>query len=238
MKEGREELPEASGAGSAGITARLREAILNGRYAFGERLPPEREMSEHFGASRSTVREALRRLEETGLVARRVGSGTFVSYRIAPEEEEIAELTSPIELIEVRLALEPDIVRLAVINATARELEKLEAALQRCEEADGDREAFSLADEAFHQALVDATRNPLMIWLYNKINDVRSHTQWKAMKDKILIHERIADYNRQHRALFEAMRRRDVDSAVAMIEAHLEDARTDLLGVRSKPPSI
>lgn len=234
LRDDQEELPEASGAGSAGITARLREAILNGHYAFGERLPAEREMSEHFGASRSTVREALRRLEEMGLVTRRVGSGTFVSYRITPEEEEIAELTSPIELIEVRLALEPDIVRLAVINATARDLEKLEVALERCEAADGDREAFSLADEAFHQALVDATRNPLMIWLYNKINDVRSHTQWKAMKDKILIPERIDEYNGQHRALFEAIRQRDMDSAVALIEAHLEDARIDLLGVRSR----
>ena len=229
-----DELPVSAGAGAAAIATRLREAILGGRYAFGERLPAERELTEHFGAARSTVREALRRIEEMGLVTRRMGSGTFVSYQVTPDEEDIAELTSPVELIDVRLAIEPDIARMAVVNATARDLEPLEAALLRCEGAGGDREVFSQADEAFHQALVDATRNPLMIWLYRKINGVRGHSQWGAMKNKILTPKRIAEYNLQHRALFEAVRSRDVDAAIATIEAHLEEAREDLLGARSR----
>ncbi len=227
-------LPSAPGLGSTGIAARLREAIVDGRYTYGERLPAERDLTTHFGASRSTVREALRQLEETGLVIRRIGSGTFVNYRSRPHEEDIAELTSPIELIEVRLALEPDMARLAVVNATARDLDRMEAALLRCEAAKGDREAFSRADEAFHRALVECTRNPLMIWLYGKINDVRGHTQWNAMKDKILSGKRIADYNKDHRALFEALRRRDLEEAVATIEKHLNQARVDLVGAGDK----
>ncbi len=227
-------LPSAPGLGATGIAARLREAIVDGRYTFGERLPAERDLTTHFGASRSTVREALRQLEETGLVIRRIGSGTFVNYRSRPHEEDIAELTSPIELIEVRLALEPDMARLAVVNATARDLDRMEAALLQCEAAKGDREAFSRADEAFHRALVECTRNPLMIWLYGKINDVRGHTQWNAMKDKILSGKRIADYNKDHRALFEALRRRDLEAAVATIEKHLNQARVDLVGAGDK----
>ena len=224
------ELPSASGLGAAGIAARLREAIMEGRYAFGERLPAERDLTTHFGASRGTVREALRRLEELHLVSRRIGSGTFVSYRASPHEEDIAELTSPIELIEVRLALEPDMARLAAVNATSRDLDRMERALLTCEAAGADREAFSQADESFHLALVECTRNPLMIWLYARINDVRRHAQWNAMKDKILSGERIAEYNLEHRALFEALRRRDVSAATAAIEKHLDKARQHLLG--------
>ena len=54
--------------GSAAIETQLRKAILEGSYDYGERLPAERDLAEHFGASRSTVREALRRLEEARLV--------------------------------------------------------------------------------------------------------------------------------------------------------------------------
>lgn len=227
-------LPVASGAGAAAITTRLREAILGGHYADGERLPAERELTEHFGAARGTIREALRRLEEMGLVNRRMGSGTFVIHRTGPDEGDIAELTSPIELIDVRLAIEPEIVRMAVANATARDLERLEATLAECEAAGGDSEAFSQADEQFHRALAEATRNPLMIWLYGKINDVRGHTQWNAMKGKILTETRIGEYNTQHRKLFESVRSRDMDMAVEVMENHLGEAREDLLGVRGR----
>jgi len=229
-----DELPSATGAGAAAIATRLREAILGGRYAHGERLPAERELSEHFGASRGTLREALRRLEEMGLVIRRMGSGTFVNHQATADEDNIAENTSPVELIEVRLAVEPDIARLAVANATARDLDRLESALAECEAAHDDPEAFSQADERFHRALAEATRNPLMIWLYGKINDVRGHTQWNAMKGNILTPVRISEYNGQHRALFEAVSGRDMDRAVQTIESHLEEAREDLLGERSR----
>ncbi len=227
-------LPPVSGVGSEGIAARLREAILEGHYGYGERLPAERELTVHFGAARGTIREALRRLEETGLVSRRIGSGTFVSYRAGTHDDDIAEITSPIELIEVRLSLEPDMARLGVANATARDLDGMEEALVRCESAGADREAFSRADETFHRALAECTRNPLMIWLYGKINDVRGHAQWNAMKDKILSVKRIAEYNMEHRALYEALRSREVDAAVAAIENHLNQARVDLVGAGNK----
>ena len=78
-------LPATVTGGSAAIAARLQQAILDGTYAYGARLPAERELASHFGASRSTVREALRRLEERRLLTRRIGSGTFVNYRPSPD---------------------------------------------------------------------------------------------------------------------------------------------------------
>jgi DNA-binding FadR family transcriptional regulator len=223
-------LPATVTGGSAAIAARLQQAILDGTYAYGARLPAERELATHFGASRSTVREALRRLEERRLLTRRIGSGTFVNYRPSPDGSYIAELTSPLELIEVRLALEPRIARLAAVNATARDLDRMAEALERVEAAGEDREAFSNADGHFHLLMAECTRNPLMVWLYQQINDVRSHAQWNSMKIKILTPKRIGEYNRQHRQLYEALRSRDVDGAVGTIEKHLENARQDLVG--------
>jgi DNA-binding FadR family transcriptional regulator len=157
-----------------------------------------------------------------------------VNHRPTRDEDEIAENTSPIELIEVRLAIEPDIVRMAVLHGTERDLEKLRMALAQCEAAGADREAFSQADERFHKTLAEATRNPLMVWLYEKLNDVRGHAQWNAMKGKILTERRIHEYNQQHRALVEAIGQRDVEAAVKSIESHLSEAREDLLGVRGR----
>ena len=224
-------LPATASGGSAAIAARLRQAILDGNYAYGERLPAERDLAEHFGASRSTVREALRRLEEAHLVTRRIGSGTFVSYRPSLGDGNIAELTSPIELIDVRLGIEPRIARLAAVHATARDLDRVGEALRRVEASGEDREYFSRADEQFHLLLAECTHNPLMVWLYQQINDVRSHAQWNSMKDKILTGPRIMAYNKEHRQLYETLRSRDVEGAERIITQHLEIARRHLLGV-------
>lgn len=219
-----------AGRGSSWITAQLRQAIQTGQYAHGDKLPAERQLAEAFGTSRTTVRAALDQLETERLVSRRIGSGTFVNSPTKAPAEDIADQTSPLELIDVRLALEPHMTRLAVLNAAAREIDRLSELMERQQRECADREGFSRWDEAFHLAIAEATRNPLLISLYRQINEVRAHQQWMAMKDKVLTPERIADYNRDHAALFEAIRSRDVDSAVAMITNHLHYARRQLVG--------
>ncbi|HUD25214.1 MAG TPA: FadR/GntR family transcriptional regulator [Burkholderiaceae bacterium] len=218
--------------GSAWITAQLRQAILDGRYVHGEKLPAEREFASAFGASRATVRSALIRLETERLVTRRLGAGTFVNYDGHGDAEDVAELTSPLELIDVRLGVEPNMVQLAVLNATGRDIDRLANAIARMERSSGDTESFTLWDKEFHELISEATRNPLMVWVYRQINAVRTHGQWTAMKDKVLTPARIAEYNQQHAALYEAIRTRDVEAAVAIITSHLQFARRQLIGAR------
>lgn len=228
-------LSRTTARGAAAIASQLQKAILKGTPAHGQRLPAERHLAEHFGASRSTVREALRQLEELTLVTRRIGSGTFVNRPAEPGEGQVAENTSPLQLIEVRQALEPHMARLAVAHATARDLEALADALAALQNCGADQEVFSSADERFHLALAEATDNPLMVWLYRQINAVRGHAQWGEMKRKILTRANIDLYNAQHRELYEAIRRRDVAAAVRCIDEHLDKARRDLLGADSRP---
>ncbi len=217
--------------GASALAAVLRRAILDGDYQFGDRLPAERDLATHYSLSRGTVREALRQLEEMRLVARRVGSGTYVQYRDQrARQADIAHATSPLELIDVRLGLEPQMTRLAVLNATAHDIEHLRDALARLDASGSDPERFSRFDEAFHLSLAEASRNPLMLWLYEQINAVRRDTLWNARKDKVLTPTRIATYNTHHRAVVNAIESRDVETAVATIAAHLEQARSDLIG--------
>ena len=220
--------------GSPWIAAQLRQAIVEGGYGHGEKLPAERQLADAFGASRTTVRAALDQLEAERLVTRRIGSGTFVNFVAPGDAKEVAELTSPLELIEVRIGVEPHMTRLAVLNATARDIDRLAEAVAAIPASCGDPESFTAWDEQFHLLIAECTRNPLMVSLYRQINDVRGHAQWNAMKDQVLTPERIAEYNQQHRALYEMIRSRDVEGAVALVTNHLHYARRQLLGADSR----
>lgn len=215
--------------GVSGIAAQLRQAIIEGVYATGDRLPAERDIAKSLGASRTTVRNALRMLEESELVRRKVGSGTFVLHGVR-EERGIAEVTSPLELIDVRLAIEPQIVRMAILHGTGRDMESMSEILAQLERTGTDREQFTKLDVSFHLSLASATHNPLLIWIYRQINAVRSHAQWNVVKDKVLTRDRIEEYNVEHRAIYEALRTRDAEAAVGLITRHLGDARRDLVG--------
>jgi DNA-binding FadR family transcriptional regulator len=228
-------LRERAGTGGSAIViaGKLRRAITDGAYAHGDRLPPERELAMTLGSSRTTVRAALQQLEMERMVARKVGRGTFVVYGDSSDDSDIASITSPLELIEVRLAVEPRMVRLAVLHATSRDLDRIGEALAEAERAGADQDHFTRWDQSFHVSLAMATRNPLMVWICRQINHVRGHNQWRVMKEKILTKDRIAAYNAEHRALFEAIRTRDGDRAVALITAHLNDAHRDLVGANA-----
>ncbi len=218
----------AADSAADAIAAQLARRILDGSLATGDRLPPERSLAESFSASRGTVREALRSLSARGLVSRRVGSGTFVIYEPDAVDTDVSEITSPLELVEVRAAIEPQMARLAVRNATARDMAVLERAVADME-GEEDPERFSLADEMFHLRLAEATHNPLIVEIYHRINHVRTHQQWDSIKNKILTPHQIAAYNREHRALLAALSRRDAERAVEVVTAHMERARADLL---------
>jgi DNA-binding FadR family transcriptional regulator len=217
------------------ISAYLRRAIETGAYSEGDRLPPERQLAATFQAARSTVRRALDQLERAGLVSRRLGSGKFVGATAGTNRRsaDLADQVSPLQLIEARLAVEPYTTRLAVLHATRRNLDDMEQVLAHGEESVNDKDSFSKWDGEFHLLIAHASGNPLLINVYRQINHVRLHAQWDAMKEKILTPEVIADYNRQHRAIFDALNERDAQRAQGLINEHLEKAREDLVKANS-----
>jgi DNA-binding FadR family transcriptional regulator len=217
------------GVTTSNVAAQLRQRIVEGDYAYEERLPAERNLAQEFGVSRGTIRSVLQILEQQNMVERQIGSGTYVTHRETTNQREITSLTSPVEMNEVRIAIEPQMVRLAIANASSRDLDELHEALRQCEECDSDPEKFARADTAFHMALASCSRNKLMYWLYERISEVRRNAQWRTMKAKLLTAERINSYNRQHRQLYEAIAARDTTSAVQLIKDHLYGVHDDLL---------
>ncbi len=217
------------GATTSSVASQLRHQIIEGDYAFEERLPAERNLAKEFTVSRGTIRSVLEILEQQRLVVRQVGSGTYVTHKALADQQEISSITSPIEMVEVRIAIEPQMVRLAIANASSRDLETLNDALKQCENCDGNSEKFALADTAFHAALAHCSKNKLLYWLYERISEVRRHSQWGVMKGKLLTPERIEFYNQQHRALYEAIASRDSANAAKLIKNHLYGVQDDLL---------
>lgn len=218
---------------SSDVAAALRAEVESVRYAPNDRLPPERALAIRYNVARGTVREALRRLEQEGFVHRRAGSGTYVSGSIKAETMSIVQSTSPLELMDARFALEPQNVRLAVLNATAQDLASLEKILMDCEAASGDIAAYAHADDQLHYGLAKAAKNSLLIWMYERINEVRSQSQWAKMRELTLSTKIIQVYNVQHRAVFEAIRNRNADRAAAKIREHLLLARQSLVEATS-----
>ena len=188
-----------------------------------------------YSASRSTIRKALDNLERSGLVVRKAGSGTFINYNGPPEPdvESVIDQISPLHLIQARVGVERQMIRLAVLHANRRDLEQLQTVLEHLEASENDKDEFSRWDAEFHLMLARCSRNPLLVHLYEQINDVRSHAQWRAMKNVVLTPDQIRRYNDFHRNIYEALGRRDSVAAVEAISDHMDLARDDLIGAEN-----
>ena len=222
-------------SGANAIKGKLKRAIETGIYAYGDRLLPERDLAASFKTARNTIRSALQQLEDEGMIKRRAGSGTFVEYDRAKTSSplNISESMSPLQLIEARLAVEPYVVRLAAINATRNDLENMEVVIKRLEACGDDKDAFTLLDGEFHEHLARCSKNPLLLNFLQQISRIRTHAQWRVMKEDVLTPKQIQAYNKQHRAIYLAIAHRSVSQAVGFIGEHLEKAKADLIGVDS-----
>ena len=221
--------------GASAIKAKLKRAIETGIYAHGDRLLPERELAASFNTARNTIRSALQQLEVDGLVVRRVGSGTFVNFDRAKTSSpfNISDSMSPLQLIEARMAVEPHVIRLAALNATQNDLENMEVVIKRLEACGDDKDAFTLLDGEFHEHLARCSKNPLLLNFLQQISKIRTHAQWRTMKEDVLTPGQIKTYNQQHRQMYESLKQRNISAAMQCLTDHLEKAKADLVGVDS-----
>jgi DNA-binding FadR family transcriptional regulator len=216
------------------VIARLEELITSGEWPVGFRVPPEPELVRALGVSRNTVREAVRALVHAGLLDPRPGDGTYVraDNGLDAALERAAWRWGALDALEVRNMLERDAARLAALRGNERDLDAIETALRRRTEAPrgpgaatpdpagpgASNQAFVEADARFHQAVVAATHNRVLIELYSHLAD-----PLRASVAEVL---RISDDEGQdesHHALARAIR--DGDPVAA------ERAATELLAI-------
>ena len=146
----------------------LRLRITEGRWAIGERLPTEPELSAELGISRNTVREAMRVLAFSGLIEIRQGDGSYLRSMTDPLGAMRALSHCTLEQAQETLQiLEVEAVGLAALRRTEDDLNALREALETSGELyHGDLEAYISADLVFHKHLVDAAHNPALSELY------------------------------------------------------------------------
>lgn len=207
----------------------LSTRIATQEYATEERLPSERQLAQELGVARNTVREALDHLESRGMIRRRPGSGSFVTYDPNIDGQTLSPVaadTGPLQLQVMRGIIEPEMVRLAVVNMSPRQIEALSVVLSKMERVQTDATAFVRLEEEFHRLLAVGTGNPLLIACYNLVLDARRQSFRAAMYRRYLTPARLATYQRGYNGLFNAIAARDIEEASEFMKlALIEDQR-------------
>jgi DNA-binding FadR family transcriptional regulator len=207
------------------------DAASDGTFAPGARLPTERELAKRFSVPRNAVRRTLAQLEAEGSITRQVGRGTFLAG--APDAakpfaaDSFFQQTSPAELMEARLRIEPALAELIVTNATPADFERMELCIQNAEHA-ATLDEFELWDAALHQALATATHNRFVVRVLDMVAAVREQAEWGKLKDRIVTPARRLNYQQEHREIVQSLKERDAGRAAAAIVAHLQHARRNL----------
>ena len=209
---------------------RLGTAIRLGLLAPGARLPPERDLAEQLGIARSTLRQALMSLTESGhlIATRGRGGGTFVSEAPPLAESTRVELAGGHwrEVLDHRIAVEVGAVVLAAERRSPDDLSRMRELVESMREV-GDFSDYRRADVFFHLGIAEATRSPrvlaVMTELQGQMSELIAHIAHPAPV--------LARSNDQHAQLVRLLDRRDGFGAARLVREHLEGTEQVLAGL-------
>jgi GntR family transcriptional repressor for pyruvate dehydrogenase complex len=211
------------------IVQQVEDSIHKGALKPGDQLPPERELAEQFGVSRTAVREAVKALREKGLVEAYPGRGTFItdgsSHSIRQSLDRL--MRSGREgfafLAETREILEPELAALATTRADDEALRAMREQVAVMDESKQDPEAFIEADLDFHLALAEAAGNPIILSLIDSIVGLL-----REQRIGIFQVEGGAERGQyHHKRILDAVEHRDAAGAREAMRAHLKQVRED-----------
>jgi GntR family transcriptional repressor for pyruvate dehydrogenase complex len=221
---------------STAIVEQVLEGIESGAFAPGSALPAERLLAARLGVSRSSVREAIRVLEHTGVLAVRTGSGTYVTEAGLSKAATLraqAALTgehSPLDVIAARRALEPECAALASAHRHEADVVSIREAVERqaaLVERGGDP---AEADLGFHVAVAAATHNPVLLLLLERLVEIMRRRPWSDLKHATREDPAGARRDvREHRAVLAAIERGEAPAAARAMREHLASVERDLL---------
>jgi GntR family transcriptional repressor for pyruvate dehydrogenase complex len=222
------------------IVQQIEDSILKGELTEGSQLPAERELAEQFGVSRTAVREAIKALQEKGLVDAFPGRGTFVTNgtsnsmrRSLDRIIKTGDRDGSTYLVEVREILEPEIAALAASRADYEDIDAMREAVEAMDSTEPDSEAFIEADLDFHLALAEAAANPIVLSLIDSIVGLL-----REQRVRISFVEGSPERGqRYHRSILEAIERHDAQAARAAMQAHLWQVREDSRNTPGNQPA-
>jgi DNA-binding FadR family transcriptional regulator len=226
---------------------RLRQLIASGGLGSAGRMPPERTLANEMGVGRRSLRRALEILEQEGQITRHQGRGTFIHSKPAPAAgpaalrdregdlgvaaamsaipfDRILEFTNPLEVIEVRLAVEPVIARLAALRASQADIRRLQGLVEETRQAT-DPAVYEKADERFHRAVAEAARNALFLALFDTLSASRRDATWRRLSENAHCFKRQSVHSASHQDIYEAIAARNSERAFECMYKHLRDVQ-------------
>jgi len=209
------------------VADRLQQWILD-EMKPGDKLPPERQLAETFGVGRSSIRDAVRRLQAMGMVEPRQGHGTVICE--VSDHSIISPLSSVLirnsklvaELLDVRKIIEPGISARAAGNASPEQISAMEEILQRQGKKLSRGESAIEEDTEFHYCLALAADNSVVL----RVLDVLMDLLQKSREQSLQIKGRPAKSLIGHRQIVAAIKRKDGAGAEAAMRQHLEEIET------------
>ena len=209
----------------------LKEHIISGTVQVGSKLPAEKDLCQQLHVGRSTIREAFRALQAMGFVEMKPGRGAFVATIKESDPEStvnwFVENESEISnFMEARMAIETLAIRLVIERATDKEIQTIEHAFNKFEEAsiNGESDLFYYYDEHFHSNIVKATHNDLLIAINKNLSNalrtyrIKTYTL-KGHAENALI---------THREILRVIKEKDVEKAISVMNTHINNAMKDV----------
>jgi len=210
------------------VVSEIQDQIIDGKLPPGTKLPPERELTEQLGVSRTALREAVRMLVSKGLLETRPGVGSFV------KKVNGDQITGPLSMImgqaggvsldhlsQVRQILEVEIAQVAAREANEQDIERLDSVLRDLSLAKEDPAEFNRLDAEFHSVLAEASHNPFLAVLLDSIRELMRNVRQMMQHYPGLVDVVIPD----HLAIYQSIKSRDPDGARQAMQRHLEHAR-------------
>jgi DNA-binding FadR family transcriptional regulator len=233
---------------------KLRQLIASAEFNAGGRMPPERSLASELGVGRRSLRRALEVLEREGRISRHQGRGTFINganghggdlgkesgpalvravgnvvragtdLRSNPAFANILDHTNPLEVIEVRLAIEPVMARLAAFRASQAEIDRLVAIASETRAA-ADSARYEEADMRFHRTIAEVARNALFLAVFDTLHASQRDSGWRRLGENAHCFKRQSVYADFHQEISAAVAARQGEKAESLMQRHLSDVQ-------------
>jgi GntR family transcriptional regulator, transcriptional repressor for pyruvate dehydrogenase complex len=213
------------------IIAVLREQILNGAFAPGQKLPTEGQMTEIYGVSRTVIREAITSLAADGLVESRQGAGVFVldhpAHAFSALKRENKKVSQAINVLEVRMGIEIESAGLAAVRRNAGQEARIQEAFFEFERMLNLGQPTGKADFAFHLEIASATNNPFYVEILEALGDrtIPCDVTSPWYSPEVLTFDYLTGLQREHLTILKAISAGDAGAAREAMRTHLSAAQ-------------
>lgn len=214
-----------------GSLVQLRAYITQGEFNLNDKLPSERKLCELLGVSRSELRKAFDILESEGVIWRHVGRGTFIGNNEKNDHGasiiSIAQNTTPKDVMQARLLLEPMLAREAALHATGQQMEAMQMTVLKTHKAKTWRE-YETLDNQFHRLFAEATQNNVLLAMFDQLNSLRRAVVWGRLRERAEQPPKDHHSFEEHAAILKSIEHRDGDLAYKLMRLHLTSVKARL----------